>query len=579
MAKRKMGGDPIDFIGLPLPRHSQSTSYPEASAQRRRRRPPTVAVGPSSGVLSLLATISAATYPVEATSLVSQPTPPPFLCPSIIQEGNTLPYGCTSELVGVASSSSSSVIPSPTAPPSSPRRQRRGSLADRFEKGPDGQWRRVDKYTIYGSTVCISCSADGNGATTSSATTSTAVTSSTPTVADQYDVDRPSGWSAPTPIDTGRLKLILSVSLVLSFVICMLMIGVTLYRRQRRRKILDSDEEIKLRRRKGGDVSDHEALMEQAARVKQKFWTLSTARWKASVRSSARRRRNWRKHTAAHSMKVSEPSIPEAPATSRPSSPAPSESTRASVALDRASTPIPDTPRPMSPPAYIHPPAPPLEAKARTVLDPISDSSSSSSFINDDYDNHNEPAYTGSISNGELPISYHDSSISHPPAAHVATDDKTLLAQMADMASAPPSLDNDEDDMQISAPAWQDEEIASFSAPASPRASTSAIPPPPSHVKTSGFYEYAGDATLEVPEADLPSAPPSEPELDHGASAPPLEGHAGDEDEDLPSAPPLQPSAPGEWDWIEQTGQSHDRHSRTLSSSTLEFLPLPLYQA
>lgn len=340
---------------------------------------------------------------------------------------------------------------------------------------------------------------------------------------------------------------------------------------------MDGDEEIKLQRRKGGDVSEQEALMEQAARVKQKFWALSTARWKASVRSSARRRRNWRKHAAAHSTKVNEPAIPEAPATSRPTSPTSTESTRASIAMDRASTPIPNTVlRPTSPPAYIHPPAPPLQAKVRTVPEPISDSSSS--FINDDYDNHNEPAYTGSIPNGELPIPYDDSSLSHPPAAHVATDDKALLAQMADLASAPPSLEED-GDMQISAPAWQDEEIAGPTPPSSPRASTSAIPPPPSHVKTSGFYEYPGDATIEEPEADLPSAPPLESEMEHGASAPPLEGHVGDEDEVLPSAPPMQPSAPGEWDWMEHAGQSHDRHSRTLSSSTLEFLPLPLYRA
>ena len=78
--------------------------------RRRRTRP-------SSAVLSLLATIT------HATPLMA---PPSFLCPSIDCDNPTPPL----------------------------KYRKRIQLADKFEQGPDGRWRQVDGYTLYGSTVC-----------------------------------------------------------------------------------------------------------------------------------------------------------------------------------------------------------------------------------------------------------------------------------------------------------------------------------------------------------------------------------------------------------------------------------------
>lgn len=118
-----------------------------ASAQRRRRRLQTTA--PSSGVLSLLATISAASSAVDGSPLTLHPTPPPFLCPYIACDN----YEAGVELFPhpVAETSASAL----TAPTTTTKLGKRGAIADKFVQGPDGKWRRADRYTLYGSTVCI----------------------------------------------------------------------------------------------------------------------------------------------------------------------------------------------------------------------------------------------------------------------------------------------------------------------------------------------------------------------------------------------------------------------------------------
>jgi len=69
---------------------------------------------PSSTLLSILAIIASST---------ANAAPPTFLCPSLNYKS------------------------SPTIP-STPRR-----IPSKFEQGEDGRWRRVDSYTLYGSTV------------------------------------------------------------------------------------------------------------------------------------------------------------------------------------------------------------------------------------------------------------------------------------------------------------------------------------------------------------------------------------------------------------------------------------------
>lgn len=623
MAKRNVDPRAIDNYFPPLLHHHPS--YP-ASAQRRRKGTTSGSAGPSPSVLSLLATISAASYPVDGSPLASQPTPPPFLCPFIdTQDHHDVYDECRRDLIPEASSSATPVtnnIPTPTHKP----KKRAVTLADRFEQGPDGQWRRVDEYTIYGSTVCNvrsplallsmllaqlymqNCSPTPATKVSSSSPTSsveasgavyTSAAATTTASTDQFDVATPNGWSTPKPVDTWRFKLVLSISIVLSFLICMVMIGIMFWRRRKKQRAYESDEELKLQKRRGSDVSEQQALKEQAARVKKKFWALSTARWKAGVRVSARRRMNMRLATAAQTTatKTSSPAMAETISISRSTSPHPTNSNRTSLALDRSSTPIPEcipSAGPSLPPAYIQRTA--LSSQAK-----ISGHSTSIDFpqhappplTNDEYNTH--PDYPESIPSGDDPIPYDNSPVSHhlSHAAHVATDDKTLLARMADLASAPQDGHVESTSLPVSAPVWQDEELEEFPHPvplptsssSTPEASSSScisdgLPsPPPSHNKSPDFYDYpqSYDVASEGPEAE-PSAPPFVDEHLDGPSAPPV-----DTDVDLaPSAPPLLDarllSTPAEWDWLaEEEGVAHGHDRHTVSPSN--FLPLPLYRA
>ena len=89
---------------------------------------------PSSSILAALGTIVAATNPANAKS-----APPPFLCPS-------LHTGTTPE---------PEPLPAPTLASRSPHRPGLGrrDLPDKYEI-QNGVWRRVNVWSLYGSTVC-----------------------------------------------------------------------------------------------------------------------------------------------------------------------------------------------------------------------------------------------------------------------------------------------------------------------------------------------------------------------------------------------------------------------------------------
>jgi hypothetical protein len=123
---------------------------PVSTQRRRRRRPPAkFAAGPSSGVLSLLATISAASSSADGSPVSAQPTPPPFLCPYIARD-NSYDQASAPLPDPVAETSASALSP----PTPTSKIGRRGTIADKFVQGSDGMYRRVDRYTLYGSTVC-----------------------------------------------------------------------------------------------------------------------------------------------------------------------------------------------------------------------------------------------------------------------------------------------------------------------------------------------------------------------------------------------------------------------------------------
>jgi hypothetical protein len=117
------------------------------SARRPRRRPPSFPTCPSSALLSILGTIAAASSKVNAS-----PAPPSFLCPSFDEDNtpiaatNTRHSRSPGEVVSYSSDRTDKLAGVARSIP--------GSIPDRFNQGDDGTWRKVDKYTLYGSTVC-----------------------------------------------------------------------------------------------------------------------------------------------------------------------------------------------------------------------------------------------------------------------------------------------------------------------------------------------------------------------------------------------------------------------------------------
>jgi hypothetical protein len=358
---------------------------------------------------------------------------------------------------------------------------------------------------------------------------------------------------------------------------------------------------MKLRKKRSEDISEQEKLMKKEARMKQRFWVRASARWKANAQSSARRRKNRRKISAAHSMSTSlhdnAISRPQSRAPSRSSSlrPSPLPSARSSLSshnrpnVSGHATQGPsifpsDVPLP---PAYPHSDSPPFDPLKHSHTYSRTDHDPSDPFSHDSHDTDEEhPEYTARIEDD--PIPYDDSC----HAAHVATDDKTILARMATMASAPPPTPDEggSSALQTSAPVWDDERLEDItdvdyigtappriSSPPPSLASTSRspfpAPPPISKMAAPDFYDYPYSFEEDVSSLEPGAGPSAPPFEEHLPSAPPLE-----DTEERPSAPPLMeeflPSAP-DWHWQDgEGGQDHDRegslhqHSFQASSST-----------
>jgi len=317
------------------------------------------------------------------------------------------------------------------------------------------------------------------------------------------------------------------------------------------RKFRENDVEMKARRQRQdlAPDNDEEAAAEKEIRTKLKMWARATARWKANARYSARQRRGKRIVSVARSTHAQTSSIslqqPHDGLSSAATSPSPSRplSRQSSIgSIHEASSlgaaivssaidgieslapsppgsPFLSSPTFASPPAYHH----------RALMPNV---------------HLSENPHTTDQGHPNLPITP-----SH--AGHVATDDKSLLARLAELTSAPPQSPTNSSNNQVSVPIWHDEELVDFAetsydslrdphicstitsdhswgsyAPALP------FPPPPSKGKmaTPAFYDYSFE-DLATPESEPePSAPPFE----EGSNAPPL-----DDINELPSAPPL----------------------------------------
>ncbi|KAG2045111.1 hypothetical protein BDR03DRAFT_937944 [Suillus americanus] len=486
---------------------------------RQQRRPsPAAIVCPSSSVLSILATIAANSQTVDGSPL-PQPTPPPsFLCPFMDRVNtcahNTIPTTSYSSIKTSSTSSTTTI-------------KHLAQMADRYVQGSNGRWYKADAWTLYGSTYYAS-SLD----LTDDVSPSTSVL--VPTASTQIDSVLPAGWSTTSQSDHTDSIIILSLAIVLAVSICLFIISCTVWRKRRKKMLKreknENDLELKVRQKVNlEDLSDH-GEREDEARGKNRLWARASARWKANIRHSARRRR--RRHVLSTRSRPQSPILLDPRDASTHSSPAPSpRHPVASISedLDHHAAPIENSLAPgrppstspdpssscsvSSPPAYIFPT---LHARPEIAGRPQEASHVPSG---------DPTSPQGSLLFGhDFPPADHDDIPYHPSTGHVAIDDKTHLARMAELASAPPVIQDSthgRPSIHESAPEWHDDFEDHPTQPATIAPSeaslfevgNSGFPKPPSKSALSpGYFDghsYLQDITALDP-ITLPSMPPYE---------------------------------------------------------------------
>ena len=351
------------------------------------------------------------------------------------------------------------------------------------------------------------------------------------------------------------------MSLVLAFFICFFIVGCLFCRKGSRKGRRHKDIEAKAKRRldTNADEDNRESVAEKEMKAKQKLWARATARWRANVRYSARQRRGKRplsrsSHAPQPTLSINNsrsnlarvdslpPSAISSPQTSTVSIPdqlrdvpdivtTPTLPSQDPIALPA----IPQEPTPTSPPAYQH------GGPNPTIIVSTSDTSSDCTGPSP-FDRSRRPSQSSSNSPLSLLSDAENPGISPPTplhVAHVATDDKSLLARLADLASAPPPEDyanstGISDTTQVSAPVWHDEDMEGnqpngISTDASICSFPPMFPPPPSkeQLAAAEFYNYP----FAFDEMDSPN-------LDSEPSAPPFEEDSLEVDR-VPSAPSL----------------------------------------
>lgn len=590
---------------------------------RRRRKPQcSSSVAPSSGLLVLLASVA------SASTASGSPAPPVFLCPSIDADG-----ACDPNPHASSSSSIPTITPSP-ADSSAFLAASGRYLPDRFDRDADGMWRRVPSYTLYGSTVtvdcdtvcsrshpvvsllnllCQSCMQPTEVPSPTNDSIQEGIVNSmsknTANATSTYDIrdSLPPGWKPVDKPDESRTPLILSVSLVLALLICFFIVGCLFWRGSVKKRHRSNDVEAKARKLPG--ENDTRELVEKEIKAKQKVWARATARWRAKAHHSARQRRGKRLGSRLSYGHQSNLSIDRSRSRLGDSSSVRSQETsrRSSVVsvhdempveeLIGASTPtsqrqsvesLPPPPAsPSSPPAYQH------RGQSTTPHlspnNPASERQSSDLISGPSRRRSHSLTPTASesmdyVRNAELPesISLH--------AAHVATDDKTLLARLADLASSPPpdaSGTVGTAGVHVSAPAWDDEDIndlgpdfmltADQPSDLSDCSPAPIFPPPPSKELLAAAERYTYPFSLDDMDTMEVEAEPSAPPFQEDTPS-----HLSDSLM-LPSAPPLLdtdefpqgflPGAPDLDSITERTnpteedtsGQNHDRISTELT--------------
>ncbi|TFK41884.1 hypothetical protein BDQ12DRAFT_344312 [Crucibulum laeve] len=600
-------------------------SQRQAESTNRPRRKRCIAVppnprkrGPSAGLLSLLATIAASSSTVDGS-----PTPPPFLCPSL-DTVNVPILQVDQPVIPVHPR-----IPR-SANPSIPLRNIRRGVPDKFEQGDDGVWRKATAYTLYGSTVCPSCREPTNAVSSAddqmqSPADPQSSASSTPS----YDIrdSLPQGWQPLEGSSEGRTTLILALSLSLAFFICFFIIGCLFWRKTIRRKRKDNKDVESRRRQRDVFTAEEEAkeIVEREAKIKQKIWARATARWKANARYSARQRRgkraiaSIRASQANHSTTSFEYSQSQDRLTTVQSSRSSSRCSSRRSSIDSlhedgvadttaGTLSVVDTePLDVFPSISVNPPpsnshaSPPAYRQRHSIRPSDTDGLSNSPC---DQTHHSPGLFASHVSSRRPshssihpipePLNLRLDPEPYPSslhAAHVATDDKTILARLADFASAPPGTDSsttaESSAVQLSVPEWHDEELddfhhASTSHNPIPRSRSCSpeplFPLPPSKGKmvAPDFYEYP--FTFEEMSALGPESEPSAPPFEEGIS--PINLPRLDDTTLIPSAPPLldedtpdsYPTAP-EWNYpVHQHIDAEDaeKNAQPLHDSTAD---------
>ncbi|KIK70595.1 hypothetical protein GYMLUDRAFT_282464 [Collybiopsis luxurians FD-317 M1] len=530
-----------------------SISHPQYR-RRRSSRPSASSHYPSSGLLALLATVA------SSTQANASPISLSFLCPglddrSLLQD--ELPHHHPESAESQQLSA----------------KGRRAHLPDRYVQGADGLWRKSG-WSLYGSSMCLDCqdmstttpqvdNSVDTSTSASSTTSSPAPATTTPT--EEFMNSLPPGWK---PIHSrDNTGIILSISLSLAFFICLVMVLCIFWRRVAKHTPDVEKRWHRSSRRKLPQGDDTEAMIEKAIQTRTKVLARATARWKANARQAFRQRRIGRKNISPSDSEEADTTptishthstVPEnesfSPASSRRSSlssaqthiiahttaRSATQSLREVCLVQSSSAPS----IPPSPPAYPHHPLP------ETTREENKDDSTSSTNSQIRFDNSSLPSDMHSA-NQSIQRTAH--------MAHVATDDKSLLARLDQLVSAP-EIPGILDISEYPAPVWRDEELSDFtqlghqdtaeaSAPSGgvlSRSNADAMfPPPPTHFSSSEKgkaaesypFEYSyhssrrysygyGESILDVEPEAGPSAPPFETALDAPGmhpSAPPLE--------------------------------------------------------
>ena len=378
----------------------------------------------------------------------------------------------------------------------------------------------------------------------------------------------PAGWH-PSSSSSSKTEstIILIISIVLAVFLCVFMIACVCWRRSKKKK---RDIELKLKHKLKVDDESEIGDQEKEAQNKMRIWARATARWKAHIRLSARRRRKRqiavargpRPQSSVLSDRPGE-SVDSLPRRSRQPSPSPSAVQNTQPVATTTATDIPESPaltpdtesqpEPSLPPAY----NPDVAQRSHSTIPDHANSldlspplSRQSPFPDTETPplSHATPGpcippATGHVSTAP-PLSHAAPGPYIPPATgHVSTDDKSHLRSLEEQASAPPdpaaTTPSGIPAVVVSVPTWDEmlNELDGFPelecySPRTPVYIPPNFPPPPSKAAMASNYHEDTDDLTDDDGSFTPSAPPGD-HLDVEPSAPSLEDEGGNEVMDM----------------------------------------------